>query len=79
MTLLISCMLFELCFLFHQTLSTSMGSKSRQSKVEELGGILDKMRVQSKTIESNLGNKGDCIKHETSPVLSKNPATHLDA
>lgn len=37
-----------------KTVSTSTGSKSRQSKVEELGGILDKMRVQSKTKESNL-------------------------
>ncbi|XP_058971849.2 X-ray radiation resistance-associated protein 1 [Pocillopora verrucosa] len=37
-----------------QTVSTSTGTKSRQSKVEELGGILDKMRVQSKTKESNL-------------------------
>lgn len=41
--------------LVFQTISTSVGSKSRQSKVEELGGILDKMRVQSKTKESNLG------------------------
>jgi len=39
-----------------KTVSTSVGSKSRQSKVEELGGILDKMRVQSKTKESNLEN-----------------------
>lgn len=37
-----------------QTVSTSTETKSRQSKVEELGGILDKMRVQSKTKESNL-------------------------
>lgn len=37
-----------------KTLSTSLESKSRQSKVEELSGILDKMRVQSKTKEFNL-------------------------
>ena len=42
-------------FLVHQTVSTSTESKSRQSKVEALGGILDKMRVESKTKESNLG------------------------
>lgn len=37
-----------------KTESTTIESKSRQSKVEELGEILDKMRVQSKTKESNL-------------------------
>lgn len=37
-----------------KTVSTSIGSSSRQSKMEALGGILDKMRVQSKTKESNL-------------------------
>ena len=57
---LIAC--FNLVFLVHQTVSTTMGSKSRQSKVEELGGILDKMRVQSKTTESNLGKTSLVLK-----------------
>jgi len=36
--------------------ATSDIPKSRQKKVEELGDILDRMRVDSKTVESNLEN-----------------------
>ena len=54
--------LINICFsvLFIQVAALTSRQKSQQSKVEEMGDILDKMRVKSKTTESNLGK---CYKY----------------